>query len=179
MDYVNNDVYYKVRGRCLAKTDGKAMMALQLRTFDSEKKDQTEKEMLRYGNALFNTYELATAIYPDSDSSERIYSRENIQSYASRGQLRDSFRRFCRKEIIPEDQDRYLRFCDLDTMEKRLEKGFIQGCFRLKSSGEWRSVRISRIPSDKDKTYLYTIQKLQDDEKVILETFAREHPDML
>ena len=178
VDYVNNDVYYKVRGRCLAKTDGKAMMALQLRTFDSEKKNQTQNEMLIYGNALFNTYELATAIYPDRDSSERIYSRESIQSYASRGQLRDSFRRFCRKEIIPEDQDRYLRFCDLDTMEKRLEKGFIQGCFRLKSSGEWRSVRISRITSDKDKTYLYTIQKLQDDEKVILETFAREHPDM-
>ena len=179
VDYVNNDVYYKIRGRCLAKTDGKAMMALQLRTFDSEKKDQTENEMLRYGNALFNTYELATAIYPDSDSSERIYSRESIQSYASRGQLRDSFRRFCRKEILPEDQDRYLRFCDLDTMEKRLEKGFIQGWFRLRSTREWRTIRISQIPSDKEKTYLYTIQKLPDEEKGILETFVRINDEVM
>ena len=179
VDYVNNDVFYKIRGRCLAKTDGKAMMALQLRTFDSEKKDQTENEMLRYGNALFNTYELATAIYPDSDSSERIYSRESIQSYASRGQLRDSFRRFCRKEILPEDQDRYLRFCDLDTMEKRLEKGFIQGWFRLKSTREWRTIRISQIPSDKEKTYLYTIQKLPDEEKGILETFVRINDEVM
>lgn len=179
VEYKKDDVYFRVRGRCLAKTDEKAMLALQLRTFDTEKKDQTETEMLKYGNALFNTYELATAIYPARDSSERIYSRESIQSYASIGNLRESFIRFSRKEIVPADRERYMKFCELDTLEERLQNGFIQGYFRLESSGEWRSVKISRIPSDKERSYLYTIRKLQDGEKTIIDTFAEEHPEKL
>ena len=64
-------------------------------------------------------------------------------------------------------------------MEKRLEKGFIQGWFRLRSTREWRTIRISQIPSDKEKTYLYTIQKLPDEEKGILETFVRINDEVM
>lgn len=177
VDYINNDVYYKIRARCLAKTDRKAMLALQLRTFNSDREVRTASEMLNYGNALFNTYELVTVIYPEKDSSERIYSRESIKSYASAGFLRDSFRRFCQREVVPADRDRYLRFCDLETLEKRLAKGFIQDNFRLVSSGEWRSIRISRIPSDRGRAYLYTIQAIPEREKMIFDTYAEEHPE--
>ena len=86
---------------------------------------------------------------------------------------------FSRKEIVPADRERYMKFCDLDTLEERLQNGFIQGYFRLESSGEWRSVKISRIPSDKERSYLYTIRKLQDGEKTIIDTFAEEHPEKL
>ena len=164
VDYMNNGVSYRLRARCLAKEEGKAMLALQLRTF-------------QYGNALFSTCELVSVIYPDRDSSERIYSRESILSYASVGKLRESFQRFCSSEIHPDDQERYRRFSDLDSLDERLESGFIQSFFRMTSSAVWRSIRISRMPSDKERVYLYTIQALPDQEMRNLDTFVREHPN--
>ena len=179
VDYINNDVYYRLWARCLAKEESRAMLALQLRTFEAEKEVRTAEEMLRFGSALFNTYELVTVIYPEKDSSERIYSRENIPSYASAGRLRDSFRRFCENEVHPDDRKRYFELCNLDTLEERMEQGFVQGNFRLVSSGKWRAIRISRIPSDTEHTFLYTIQALHDQEEDILNTFVREHPDRM
>ena len=177
VDYMNNGVSYRLRARCLAKEEGKAMLALQLRTFQTEKEAHASEEMLQYGNALFSTCELVSVIYPDRDSSERIYSRESILSYASVGKLRESFQRFCSSEIHPDDQERYRRFSDLDSLDERLESGFIQSFFRMTSSAVWRSIRISRMPSDKERVYLYTIQALPDQEMRNLDTFIREHPN--
>lgn len=177
VDYTNNGVSYRLRARCLAKEEGKAMPALQLRTFQAEKEVHASEEMLQYGNALFSTCELVSVIYPDRDSSERIYSRESILSYASVGKLRESFQRFCSSEIHPDDQERYRRFSDLDSLDERLESGFIQSFFRMTSSAVWRSIRISRMPSDKERVYLYTIQALPDQEMRNLDTFVREHPN--
>ena len=177
VDYMNNGVSYRLRARCLAKEEGKAMLALQLRTFQTEKEAHASEEMLQYGNALFSTCELVSVIYPDRDSSERIYSRESILSYASVGKLRESFQRFCSSEIHPDDQARYRRFSDLDSLDERLESGFIQSFFRMTSSAVWRSIRISRMPSDKERVYLYTIQALPDQEMRNLDTFVREHPN--
>ncbi len=177
VDYTNNGVSYRLRARCLAKEEGKAMLALQLRTFQTEKEAHASEEMLQYGNALFSTCELVSVIYPDRDSSERIYSRESILSYASVGKLRESFQRFCSSEIHPDDQERYRRFSDLDSLDERLESGFIQSFFRMTSSAVWRSIRISRMPSDKERVYLYTIQALPDQEMRNLDTFVREHPN--
>jgi hypothetical protein len=174
---MNNGVSYRLRARCLAKEEGKAMLALQLRTFQTEKEAHASEEMLQYGNALFSTCELVSVIYPDRDSSERIYSRESILSYASVGKLRESFQRFCSSEIHPDDQERYRRFSDLDSLDERLESGFIQSFFRMTSSAVWRSIRISRMPSDKERVYLYTIQALPDQEMRNLDTFVREHPN--
>ena len=177
VDYMNNGVSYRLRARCLAKEEGKAMLALQLRTFQTEKEAHASEEMLQYGNALFSTCELVSVIYPDRDSSERIYSRESILSYASVGKLRESFQRFCSSEIHPDDQERYRRFSDLGSLDERLESGFIQSFFRMTSSAVWRSIRISRMPSDKERVYLYTIQALPDQEMRNLDTFVREHPN--
>ena len=47
----------------------------------------------------------------------------------------------------------------------------------MTSSAVWRSIRISRMPSDKERVYLYTIQALPDQEMRNLDTFVREHPN--
>lgn len=85
MEYVNNDVYYRLSAKCLAKKKDKAMLALRLATFDSEREIQTAKEMLNYGNSLFSTYELVVVVYPDSGISRRIYTANNLPSYDRAG----------------------------------------------------------------------------------------------
>ena len=179
LDYIYNDVYFTIKARCLAKLPDKALLALQLRIFETENKTKTSDDMMRYGNALFATYELVTIISPKKDSSERIFSRMGIQSYAKTTGLKDSFRAFCQNEIVREDQDRYMAFCDLDSLEKRVSKeGFIQSFFRLKSTREWKSVRISRIPSDVEVSYLYTIQSVLKEENRRMHIYAKDHSEL-
>lgn len=162
LDYIRNGVYYKVRARCLAKTSKKAMLAMQLRTFDAETEVRTAGEMIRYSHALFATYELVTVIYPDRDSSDRLYSTLGIQTYASLTDLRKSIKSFCENEVAEEDREKYMAFLNLDTLDERCAPGYVQGFFRMQATGNYKSIRLSRIANDTEKSYLYTIQAVPD-----------------
>ena len=164
LDYIRNGIYYMVRARCLAKTSKKAMLAMQLRTFDAETEVRTAGEMIRYSNALFATYDLVTVFYPDRDASDRLYSNLGIQSYASITDLRRSIRSFCENEVAEEEREKYMRFFDLDTLDERAKKGYVQGFFRMHSTGDYKSIRLSRIENDTERSYLYTIQSVPDKE---------------
>ena len=188
LDYTNNGMYYKLSARCIAKKKDCAMLALQLRIFDTDREIKTAKEMLQYGNALFSTYEIVTLVYPSRASSTRIYAADTIPAYDNVGAktLEESIRKFCEAEIISEDQERYIRFFDLSTLEERIEnseRGFIQAVFRLSrkkgAEDRWRTIRISKVPSDEEEYYIYTIQKVHPKEAVMRDSVATEHPEML
>ncbi len=188
LEYINNDVFYKLRARCVGRKKDRAMLALQLRTFDSENEKETARINLEYGNALFSTYEIVTLVYPERGASTRIYAAEMIPSYDNVGAktLEESIQKFCNAEIVPEDRARYLRFFDLKTLEERVgasPRGFIQSVFRLSRHKEkekkWRSIRISRVPSNDELVFIYTIQMVHPKEVRIFETIAKEHPEML
>ena len=194
VEYVNNDVCYRLSAKCLAKKKDKAMLALRLITFDSEREIQTAKEMLNYGNSLFSTYELVVVMYPDSGISKRIYTANSLPSYDQAGSLSESFRGFCESEVMPVDQARYLRFMDYETINQRVEaspKGFIQSSFRLhwdsrndgaradSDVGPWYTARVSRIPASAERAYLLTIQSHPANEARHLDVIARDHPEIL
>ena len=102
-----------------------------------------------------------------------------IQSYATMGGLRETVDIFIRNEVDERDQKRYRAFLDLDTLEERVAKeGFIQSFFRMKSSGDWKSIRISKIPSDTESLYLYTIQSLLKEENDRMNEYLLDHPDL-
>ncbi|MCR5293975.1 MAG: EAL domain-containing protein [Lachnospiraceae bacterium] len=188
LDYTNNDVYYTLGARCLARDRKRAMLALQLQIFDSENEVKTSKQMLQYGNALFSTYEIVTLVYPRLGASTRIYAADFIPSYdnVKAKTLKESIEKFCEAEIVPEDRERYLRFFNLETLGERIGScpgGFIQDAFRLNriksAKGKWRNIRISRVPSDEEVVYIYTIQVVQEKEELMLDLMAKEHPEVL
>lgn len=185
VEYINNDMFYRVSARCIARKKEHAMLALQLRIFDTENEVKTAREMLQYGNALFATYELVTLIYPDRQASSRIFAADLIPSYGRADTLEESIRRFCEAEIIPDDQERYLQFFDLRTLKERIgvsPRGFIQNVFRMKRKAGgslWRTIRISRVPSSRETAFIYTIQTLHSGEMQILEVITRQHPELL
>ena len=185
VDYVNNDVYYKVSARCIARKEDRAMLAMQLRIFDTEREIKTAREMLQYGNALFSTYEVVTLLYPDRSSASRIYAADSIPSYDQAGSLDESIHNFCESEIVPEEQEKYLRFFDLRTLAERIgesPRGFIQDVFRMKryaGGTPWRSIRISKVPSSEETVFIYTIQTLHSKEKKLLDFIQKEHPEVL
>ena len=185
VEYINNDVYYRLSARCLAKEKDRAMLAFYLTTFDSEKEVETAKEMLSYGNALFSTYEVVVLFYPESGIANRVYSASNLPTYDREDTLKESLQRFCKAEVLEQDQERYMKFLDFDTVFRRVdesEKGYVQGIFRMSWGGtmnNWHSVRLTRVPTTAEKAYLLTIQKMADQALAAIDLIIKEHPELV
>lgn len=185
VEYINNDVYYRLSARCLAKEKDRAMLAFYLTTFDSEKEVETAKEMLSYGNALFSTYEVVVLLYPESGIANRVYSASNLPTYDREDTLKESLQRFCKAEVLEQDQERYMKFLDFDTVFQRVdesEKGYVQGIFRMSWGGttnNWHSVRLTRVPTSAEKAYLLTIQKMADQALDAIDLIIKEHPELV
>lgn len=168
VEYINNDVYYRVFAKCLARDGEKAMLAMRLSTFESDREVKTASEMLDYGNTLFSTYKLVVAMYPESDISKRLYTSLNIPPYDHEGVTNmERLEQFCRNEVDPIDQERYLRFMNFADMAERVDADpnhYLQSLFRMRWAGEdsrWHTARITRIPSSGERIYLLTVQGIK------------------
>ena len=184
VEYINNNVYYRLSSKCLAKTKDKAMLAMRLSTFDSEGEKKTANEIMNYGNALFSTYELVVLLYPESGVANRIYNAQHLPVYDQEVSLSDSVRKFCEAQVAPVDQARYLKFMDMSTMKERIDKskkGFVQGFFRMrwdKDECTWYTARVTRVPFE-ETTYILTVQTIQGTGENFLELIDRNHSDLL
>lgn len=185
IDYISGNVLYKFRARCIAKSKAlnKAMVVASLSTFREEGEIHDRGELMQYSQALYASYEHVNLVFPDRDSSIRVFSKANFQTAHQFLGLRAGIRSFSEKEVWPEDAARYRRFFDVDTLEVRTaDKGYIQQSFRIHDAdGEyaWRQVRITKVPSVLDNMYLYTIQTMSDVSIRIGEMLVRDHPEML
>ncbi len=184
VDYVSNDVYYSLSIKLLARKSDRAMLALYLRTFDTEREVETAKEMISYSNSLFATYELAVLLYPEKGIANRIYTSNNLPVYDKEATLDMSVKKFAANEVDPVDQERYLRFLDFSTVFERVEnspRGFVQGVFRMRWCGDckiWHIARLSRVPTFEEKTYILTIQMIEGKESAALDKLYLEYPEM-
>lgn len=180
-----DDVYFRVSVKCIAKTAGRAMVALYLSTFDSEKEIQAAKELLKYSNSLFATYEMVVLFYPESGVANRIYTANNLPVYDHEASLYDSVRKFCEAHVAPEDQKRYFEFLNFETAFQRVQdssRGFIQGVFRMNLNGEkfsWHSVRLTQVSSSGERAFLLTMQVIDSRGVDFFEMMSREHPELL
>lgn len=185
IDYISGNVLYKFRARCIAKSKAlnKAMVVASLSTFREEGEIHDRGELMQYSQALYASYEHVNLVFPDRDSSIRVFSKANFQTAHQFLGLRAGIRSFSEKEVWPEDADRYRRFFDMDTLEARTaDKGYIQQSFRIHDAdGQygWRQVRITKVPSVLENMYLYTIQTMSDVSIRIGEMLVRDHPEML
>lgn len=185
IDYISGNVLYKFRARCIAKSKAlnKAMVVASLSTFREEGEIHDRGELMQYSQALYASYEHVNLVFPDRDSSIRVFSKANFQTAHQFLGLRAGIRSFSEKEVWPEDADRYRRFFDMDTLEARTaDKGYIQQSFRIHDAEgqyEWRQVRITKVPSVLENMYLYTIQTMSDVSIRIGEMLVRDHPEML
>ncbi|MCR5527621.1 MAG: EAL domain-containing protein [Saccharofermentans sp.] len=183
IEYINNDVFYRLRAKLLARMKDHAMVALKLSTFDSDREIETAKEMLSYGNALFSTYELVVMFYPDCNTANRIYTTHNLPVYDREATIHISLRKFCEAEVAPMDQERYMRFLDFDTLKDRIKagkRGFISGFFRMCWGQErynWYVARVTLLPSAGEFAIMLTIQALQQEESDCVDRLSHEHPE--
>ena len=182
---MKNDVYFRLSIKCLAQEPDRAMLALYLSTFDSEREVETAKEMLSYGNSLFSTYELVVLLYPDKSLANRIYTTNNLPVYDREASLDMSVKKFCEKEVSPVDQERYLRFLNFSTVLDKVENssdGFVQGFFRMRWGGDqnvWHIARLSKVVSPSERVFILTIQRMHGKGIEVLDLISKEHPELL
>ena len=184
-EYVYKDVYFRLSVLLLARKEGWAMVAMRLNTFDSEREVKTAQEMLNYSSALLSTYELVVLFYLDSNIVKRIYTANKMPVYDHEETIEESLRKFCKAEVEPVDQARYLRFMDLKTMMERVDaspKKFIQSIFRMRwihTGSSWYTARITQIPTFTEKVHMLTIQNIQGNVSQWLDTVVMEHPELV
>lgn len=185
VEYVTNDVYYRLSMQLLARKKGRVMLAVGLNTFDSEREVSTAREMLNYGSALFSTFEIAVLIFPESNRASRIYTSTSLPVYERETSITGSVEKFCEGEVLPVDQQRYLRFMDFKTVKERIEsspKKFIQGFFRMRwgdGCNNWYTARLTQVTTFTETTYMLTFQSVQCEGKCLLDVVAAEHPELL
>ncbi len=185
VEYVNNDVFYKLSAKCLARKPDSVMLALCLNTFDTELELKTAKELMTYSNFLFSTYELVVLMYPESGVANRIYTSNNLPEYDKEENIQMSLKKFCENEVAPEDQERYMKFLNFKTVAERVgpdPNGFIQGVFRMRWRGSeknWHIVRFSRVHTSSEDSYLLTMQRVPANCKAVLDRALETSPDLL
>ena len=121
-----------------------------------------QRELLEEaGHNLFTAYRAVSMVDIPDDQRTIIYQSYKFKSESDTDSARESFRNFCKNEIYPEDQSRFGRFMDLDTMIERIRKGgtnFINECFRTRGvdgNYEWSEYGIIRIDEVNERCLIY------------------------
>ncbi len=185
VEYAHDEIYYRLSALFVARKEGRAMIVMNLNTFDSDREVQLAKEMLNESTALFTTYELVVMFYPERRKAKRIYTANNMPEYDREASFDLSLSKFCEAEVDPVDQERYLRFLDFDTMGERIRESsklFIQGIYRMRLGREesnWYTARVTEIPSKGEKVFILTIQNVQGKLNRMIDIAVQEHPEFL
>ena len=106
IDYVENGVFYTLKNKCLSKHGNKYMMAITLYTFDADKEERKQDDILRYGHSLFLTYNLIGVVYPESDRMETIYSYSGPEKDYRKMPLAESLQDFIATCVYEADAER-------------------------------------------------------------------------
>ena len=185
IDYVFGDVFYSFKAKCVAKSRSlnKAVVAASLSIFKKGNEPQKRSDLLQYIQSVYSSFEHLNLLFPDTDSSIRMFSKANFQTAHQLKGLRQGIHSFCESEVHPDDRDRYYRFFDVDTLAARTAGNHVlhQG-FRINDTGGayvWRDIRINKVPSVLDNLYLYSIQDMSDSNIRIWEMLLKDHPEML
>ena len=161
------------------------MILMRLNTFEADREVETAREMLNSSSALLSTYELVVIFFPQRNLAKRIFTANNLPEYYREDSLEKSLSKFCETEIAPVDQVRYLKFLDFATLEERIKgssKQFIQSIFRMRldrEKHEWYSARVAQIRTLPEKTFLLTVQNVQNNLNRWIEVLLSDHPEIL
>ncbi len=184
VEFAYKDVYFRLSALFIARRLGKAMIVMRLNTFDSEKEIKTAQEMLNNGSALMSTYDLIVMIWPDRKVAKRIYAANNLASYDREATVEIALKKFCETEVEPAFRQSYMQFMDFETMEERVEKSpdkFIQDVFRMRlnrDKSNWYTARVTRLPATTEKTFMLTVQRMQDNLSYWIDKIAGNWPEM-
>ncbi|MCR5102004.1 MAG: EAL domain-containing protein [Butyrivibrio sp.] len=177
IDYIDNDYLILLKATYISSINDKTALKVTLRNIYTEL-EYKRNSMLENGLVcLYSQFELVNLINPDNDSAMQIYSNASFEKIYGQGSLITGIKEFTETEVFIDDRERYRKFMDLDTLEKRYieqETHFLTEPFRLrdkKGGFRWKFVTLLKVNAHRGRQYLYEIQHVDK----IKHNYLNEH----
>ena len=182
-DHFANNIYFTYSTKCIAKSDGKYMIAASIRTYDPVHEVNRSDLFEKYSRVLLNTYDHVTVIDFKKDAIiARLFSKIGFPLEYTLLSLSEARKRFAKNEIPRSERDRFLRYIDYDSIHKHMEQTgntALQQPFHIKfQDGEYKlmDVRIMRTTVADGEKFLFIIQSMSPSALAISEEIMKTDP---
>ncbi|MCR4734799.1 MAG: EAL domain-containing protein [Treponema sp.] len=164
IDYIDNGYLVLIKASYIASLNGKSALRVSLRNIYTEL-EYKRNSMLEDGLVgLYSQFELVNLVSPDKDSAMQIYSNASFEKIYGQSSLSTGIKEFTEREVFAADRERYRKFMDFSTIERRYmeeDTQFLTEAFRLKDKKggfRWKLVTLLKMTSANERQYLYEIQ---------------------
>ncbi|MCR5625781.1 MAG: EAL domain-containing protein [Lachnospiraceae bacterium] len=175
IDYIDSGFLVLMKAAYIASLNDKTALKVTLRNIYTEL-EYKRNSMLENGLVgLYSQFELVNLISPDRDSAMQIYSNASFEKIYGQGSLLTGIKEFTETEVFIDDRERYRRFMDMSTLERRYkeqESNYLTEPFRLKDKKggfRWKQVTLLKMLSDDERQYLYEIQPVSKEKRDALD----------
>lgn len=134
VNFVRNGKHCFAQVKKVAEHKGGTAYLCMLQNLSVNENVEKDDSLSNYINDLFSIYDEVEVIDLNTGYSHNIYmSTQNLDEYNKRPAA-DELRDFARRQVYPEDRERFVEFMDISTMEERLDNStasFISSPFRI------------------------------------------------
>lgn len=184
-DHLINGVYFTYYTKCIAETDGKAMLAASIQTYGGDVDKSTNDLFEKYSRMLIDTYDHISVIDPAKNTViTRLYSKFGFSEEYTQLPLDEAIRRFAENEVAECDRERFIQFMEPSTIRERMNKinhRYFQLPFQYKTqSGEYKMmdtkvIKVFMGPSD---VYIFSIEAMSEQAHKAAELLLNAHPEL-
>lgn len=125
IQFVSNEEYYELRCKCVARMHGAYSVLLQLNNLSQASLSARTSQLDEGLRQLYTLYDSIVMIDLERDLVTPLYIGTMSHLTAERGGIREIVRENADHLINREDREAYLRFFDMETIERRLDES---GC---------------------------------------------------
>ncbi len=184
-DHFAQNVYFTYSTKCIAQTGNKYMLAASIQSFDPTRNANRAQLFEKYSRVLIDTYDHITVIdHANNRIITRLYSKIGFNNEYLSMPLDKARKLFAGNEILSSEQERFLKFTDIDFVKKHIEKSnnpVLQQPFHIRSAdGKFllKDIRIIRTTVDDGEKFLLVIQSMSPSAQMMAQEVLKEYSDL-
>ncbi|MCR5089467.1 MAG: EAL domain-containing protein [Oscillospiraceae bacterium] len=119
---VHNDDYYEMRAKRIAQSGSRCSILMGITNLSQIAALDNQKKLDDGLRSLYSVYEQVSVIDLDSMTLTPLHRSGDGEHNVLSGSLSERIKEYAESHIFPEDQRRYLRFMNTDTLEERITR---------------------------------------------------------
>ena len=184
-DHFAQNIYFTYSTKCIARTGNKYMLAASIQSFDPTRNANRAQLFEKYSRVLIDTYDHITVIdHANNRIITRLYSKIGFNNEYLSMPLDKARKLFAENEILKSEQERFIKFTDIDFVKKHIEKSnnpILQQPFHIRSAdGKFllKDVRLIRTTVDDGEKFLLIIQSMSPSAQMMAQEVLKEYTDL-
>ena len=184
-DHFAQNIYFTYSTKCIAQTGNKYMLAASIQSFDPTRNANRAQLFEKYSRVLIDTYDHITVIdHANNRIITRLYSKIGFNNEYLSMPLDKARKLFAENEILKSEQERFIKFTDIDFVKKHIEKSnnpILQQPFHIRSAdGKFllKDIRLIRTTVDDGEKFLLVIQSMSPSAQMMAQEVLKEYTDL-